>query len=152
MRNRSKRREEAGNAVLTRAKKIQGRKRHIAVDTLGLLLAVVVHSAGIQDRVGARALLVRLHSRFHTITTIFVDGGYTGKLIDWCRAMFACLIQVVKRTERHTCKVLPKRWIVERSFAWLNHSRRLSKDYETLPACSEVWIQIAFVRLLLQRT
>jgi len=60
-------------------------------------------------------------------------------------------MHVVKRTERHGFKVLPKRWIVERSFAWLNHSRRLSKDYETLPASSEVWIQIAFVRLLLLR-
>ena len=114
--------------------------------------AGVVHSAGIQDRVGAKALLVRLHCRFHAIITLFADGGYTGQLIDWCTTMFACLIQVVKRTEQHTFKVLPKRWIVERSFAWLNHSRRLSKDYETLPVSSEVWIQIAFVRLLLQRT
>jgi len=74
-----------------RVKKIKGRKRHIAVDTLGLLLAVVVHSAAIQDRVGAKVLLVRLYCRFHSISTIFVDGGYTGKLIEWCATLFACL-------------------------------------------------------------
>ena len=132
-------------------KKIKGRKRHIAVDSLGLLLAVVVHSAGIQDRIGARAILIRLFVAFARIQTVFVDGGYTGKLLDWGKAMFGWLIQVVKRTEARTFKVLPKRWIVERSFAWLNHSRRLAKDHEILPHTAETMIQIAFIHLLLRR-
>ena len=90
----------------------------------------MVHSAGIQDRVGARAVLVRLFRRFDTLTTVFADGGYTGKLIDWAKAMFDYRVEVVKRNELHTFQVLPKRWIVERTFAWLGCSRRLSKDYE----------------------
>ncbi len=108
-------------------KKIKGRKRHIAVDTQGNLLAVIVHSAGIQDRVAARAVLMRLFCLFATIQTVFVDGGYTGTLIDWAKQMFGYTVEVVKRTDQHLFKVLPKRWIVERTFAWLNWSRRLSK-------------------------
>jgi len=99
-------------------KKVKGRKQHIAVDTQGWLLAVVVHSAGIQDRVGARALLIRLFCIMHTLKTIYVDGGYTGKLLDWAKQMFGWRVEVVKRNEQHQFKVLPKRWIVERSFAW----------------------------------
>jgi transposase len=98
-------------------KKIKGRKRHIAVDTQGNLLTVVAHSAGIQDRVGARAVLTRLFCRIDTITKVFVDGGYTGKLIDWAKNMFGYDMEVVKRSEQHKFKVLPKRWIVERTFA-----------------------------------
>lgn len=101
-------------------KKIKGRKRHIAVDTEGNLLTVVVHSAGIQDRVGARAVLKRLFCRIDTITKVFVDGGYTGKLIKWAKDMFGYDMEVVKRSEQHKFKVLPRRWIVERTFAWLN--------------------------------
>ena len=80
-------------------KKIKGRKRHIAVDTLGNPLAVIVHSAGIQDRVSARALLMRLFCRFDIITKIHVGGGYTGSLIDWAKRMFGPTVEVVKRTE-----------------------------------------------------
>jgi putative transposase len=111
----------------------------------------VVHCAGIQDRIGARAVLIRLFRHFEGLQTVFLDGGYSGKLLAWGQAMFGWLLVVVKRTEAHTFKVLPKRWIVERSFAWINHSRRLSKDYELLPAISETMIQIAFVHLLLRR-
>jgi len=115
------------------------------------LLTVVVHSAGIQDRVGARAVLIRLFRHFHDLQTVFLDGGYTGKLLDWGRAMFGCLLVVVKRAKAHVFEVLPKRWIVERSFSWLNHSRRLNKDYELLPTTSETMIQIAFTHLSLRR-
>ena len=111
-------------------KKIKGRKRHIALDTLRNLLTVVVHSAGIQDRAGARAVLTRLYTRLRTIKTVFVDGGYSGKLTDRTKDMFAWDMQVVKRTEQHKFVVLPKRWIGERTFAWLASSRRLSKDVE----------------------
>jgi putative transposase len=132
-------------------KKIKGRKRHIAVDTMGLLLAVVVHSAGIQDRTGARAVLVRLFAGFGTIQTVFADGGYSGKLIDWTRAMFGWLLMVVKRTEAHRFVVVPKRWIVERTFSWMNHSRRLSKDYEVTVKSAEAFVCISCIRLMLRR-
>src|SRR5665647_2523934 len=132
-------------------KKIKGRKRHIAVDTQGNLLAVIVHSAGIQDRVAARAVMMRLFCLFGTIQTVFVDGGYTGTLIDWAKQMFRYTVEVVKRTDQHLFKVLPKRWIVERTFAWLNWSRRLSKDYELRPSSAETMIYIAFAHLLLRR-
>jgi putative transposase len=133
-------------------KKIKGRKRHIAVDTQGNLLIATVHSAGIQDRVGARAVLMRLFCRFDAITKVFADGGYTGKLIEWAKEMFGYDVEVVKRNELHTFKVLPKRWIVERSFAWMGWSRRLSKDYEIKPSSSEAMIWISFSHTLLKRT
>ena len=97
-------------------KKIKGRKRHIAVDTQGNLLAVIVHSARIQDRVAARALMIRVFLLFTTLLTVFVDGGYTGTLLGWAKEMFGWTVEVVKRTEQHVFKVLPKRWIVERTF------------------------------------
>ena len=133
-------------------KKIKGRKRHIAVDTQGNLLAVIVHSAGIQDRVAARAVLMRLFCRFDSITTVFADGGYTGRLIDWAKDMFDYSVKIVKRNEQHLFRVLPKRWIVERTFAWLNWSRRLSKDYELCHTSAETMIHIAFAHLLLRRS
>lgn len=104
---------------------------------MGFILAVVVHSAGIQDRVGAKAVLIRLFAVLDTIQTVFVDGGYSGKLIDWSRDMFGWLMTVVKRTEEHRFVVLPKRWIVERTLAWLTNSRRLVRDYEVSPKQAE---------------
>ena len=115
------------------------------------MLATVVHSAGIQDRVGARAVLMRLFCRFDSIVKVFVDGGYTGTLIEWARQMFGYDVEVVKRNELHTFKVLPKRWIVERTLAWLNWSRRLSKDYELLHTSAETMILIALAHLMLKR-
>lgn len=112
---------------------------------------MIVHSAGIQDRVGARAVLLRLFATFDTLTTVFVDGGYSGKLIEWAKAMFGWAVQVVKRTEAHCFAVLPKRWIVERTFAWLNHFRRLAKDHEILPQSSETFITISMIHLALRR-
>src|ERR1039458_214977 len=129
-------------------KKIKGRKRHIAVDTQGNLLAAIVHSAGIQDRVAARAVLMRL---FDTITTVFADGGYTGTLIEWAKEMFGYTVKIVKRSDQKSFQVLPKRWIVERTFAWLNCSRRLSKDYELRHTSAETMIHIAFAHQLLRR-
>jgi len=111
----------------------------------------VVHSAGIQDRVGARAVSMRLFCRFETIFKVFVDDGYTGTLIDWAKQMFGYEVEVVKRNELHTFKILPKRWIVERSLAWLSWSRRLSKDYELLHTTAETIVWIASAHLLLRR-
>ena len=113
-------------------KKIKGRKRHIAVDTQGNLLAVIVHSAGIQDRVAARAVLMRLFCRFDTIAPVFVDGGYTGKLIGWAKDMFQYDVEVVKRDELHTFKVLPKRWIVERNACQLVNAFPKTSNSNTL--------------------
>ena len=115
-------------------------------------MAVIVHSAGIQDRVAARAVLMRLFCRFDSITTVFADGGYTGKLIEWAKDMFDYTVEIVKRNEQHLFRVLPKRWIVERTFAWLNSSRRLSKDYELRHTSAETMIHIAFAHLLLRRS
>jgi putative transposase len=133
-------------------KRTKGRKRHIAVDTDGNLLACVVHSAGIQDRVGARAVLMRLFCRVDTIETVYADGGYTGKLVGWAKEMFGFLLQIVKRSDQKGFVVLPKRWVVERSFAWMNWPRRLSKDFEINPKSSETMIHIANVHRLLRRT
>lgn len=113
---------------------------------------MVVHSAGIQDRAGARAVLMRLFCRIDTIVKVFVDAGYTGKLIGWAKAMFDYDVEVVKRSEQHKFVVLPKRWIVERTFAWLNWSRRLSKDYEVRHTSAEAMIYIAFVHQLLRKS
>jgi putative transposase len=115
------------------------------------VLSVVVHSAGVQDRVGARTVLMRLFCRFDTIVKVFVDGGYTGALIAWAREMFGYDVEVVKRNEQHLFRVLPKRWVVERTLAWLNWSRRLSKDYELLHTSAETMIYVAFAHLLLRR-
>src|ERR1039458_8209240 len=90
----------------------------------------IIDSAGIQDRVAARAVLMRLFCHFDSITTVFADGGYTGKLIDWAKDMFDYSVKIVKRNEQHLFRVLPKRWIVERSFAWRSWPRPLPKAYE----------------------
>lgn len=113
---------------------------------------MIVHSAGIQDRVAARALLMRLFCKFDTITTIFADGGYTGTLIDWAKAMFQYTVKIVKRSDQKGFTILPKRWIVERTFAWLNWSRRLSKDYELRHTSAETMIHVAFAHQMLRRS
>jgi transposase len=132
-------------------KKTKGRKQHIAVDTLGFILAVVVHSAGIQDRTGARAVLIRLFRLIPNIQKVFADGGYAGKLISWAQGMFGWVVEVVKRNETGKFVVLPKRWIVERTFAWLAQCRRLNRDYEINPRQSEAMIKLAMIRLLVKR-
>jgi transposase len=132
-------------------KRIKGRKRHIAVDTQGNVLTAVVHSAGVQDRVGTRTVLMRLFRRFDAIIKVFVDGGYTGQLIEWANQMFGYEVEVVKRNEQHMFRVQPKRWIVERTLVWLNWPRRLSKDHELVHATAETMILIAFAHLLRRR-
>ena len=112
---------------------------------------MVAHSAGIQDRVGARAVLTRLFCRIDTITKVFVDGGYTGKLIDWAKNMFGYDMEVVKRSEQHKFKVLPKRWIVERTFAWISRNRRLARDFERYARSVAAFIRLAMIRIMLRR-
>jgi putative transposase len=133
-------------------KKVTGRKRHLVVDTLGLLLAVVVHAANIQDRDGAKLVLAKLIGRFPRLAVIWADGGYAGTLLIWALATAGLVIEIVAKPAGMTAfAVLPKRWIVERTFAWLGRCRRLSKDYEALPATSEAWIHLAMIHLMLKR-
>lgn len=137
-------------------KKILGRKRHLLVDTLGLILHVVVHSAAIQDRDGAKLVLPVLLERFGWLRAIFVDGGYSGTLVAWVKELLprrGLNLAIVKRSDvnKHRFAVLPKRWIVERTFGWLSKFRRLAKDYEFRTENSETMILIAATRLMLAR-
>ncbi|MFD6293809.1 IS5 family transposase [Streptomyces sp. NPDC060235] len=112
-------------------KNVNGRKRHIVVDTLGLLLTVLVTAASVTDREAGRTLLTRLNQRHWRITQVWADGGYTGRLVDFARDILNIALTVVKRTSNTVgFTVLPRRWLVERNFAWLMHSRRLARDYE----------------------
>ena len=132
-------------------KQIKGRKRHIAVDVLGLLLAVIVHSAGIQDRAGAKLLLARLTLFFTGIKIIWADGGYSGKAFQcWVKEAFNITWQVIKRP-RKVFRIVKFRWVVERTFGWMNSQRRLSKDYEYLPRHSEGWIKLAAINTMTRR-
>lgn len=113
-------------------KKINGRKRHIAVDTLGLLLVVMVTAASAKDNDAGRDLLERLRTEHRRITLVWADGGYTGWLVTFAATVLALTLTVVKRSDDATgFVVLPRRWVVERSFSWLIRSRRLARDYET---------------------
>ena len=133
-------------------KKINGRKRHIAVDTGGLLLAVVVTIAGIQDRDAAHRLLTQLRGRFSAISLVWADGGYAGRLVIWARKVLALTVEVVKRTDDVTgFAVLPRRWVVERTFAWISKFRRCVRDYETLPAHHEAMVHISMIMTMSRR-
>ena len=112
---------------------------------------MVVHPANIQDRDGGQLVLKRLGSRFRRLKRIWVDGGYAGTFVDWARHTFGRIVEVVKRNDLHRFVVLPKRWVVERTFGWLGKYRRLSKDYETLPSSSENMIYLAMINLMLHR-
>lgn len=134
-------------------KKVTGRKRHVLVDTLGLNLMVLVLPANIQDRDAARQLLARFYGpqRRRHVKYIWADGGYTGTLVDWAKEMWRCTIAIVKRTEWHAFKVLPRRWVVERTFGWLGRYRRLNRDYERQTLTGETMIHVAMIRLMLAR-
>ena len=131
-------------------KKIKGRKRHLLTDTEGLLLDVRVHSAGIQDRDGAKMLLKHAHRTLDTLKKIFADGGYAGKLIPWVQARFGITLEIVKRNELHTFVVLPIRWIIERTNAWVSKARRLSRDYEKKTLNQESMIYVRMIQLMLK--
>jgi len=135
-------------------KKVTGRKRHILVDVMGLVLTVLVHKASIQERAGAQSLLQRAKKKgFERLCLIWADGGYSGQpMIDWVWKITGWVFEVIKRSDdADGFVVLPRRWVVERTFAWLGRYRRLSKDYEQLPETSEAMIYAAMVNIMLRR-
>ena len=134
-------------------KKINGRKRHILVDRIGLLLLVMVLPANIQDRDGAKELLSAFFGQKtrRRVKHIWADGGYAGALLEWSQKMWRCTIEIVKRSDLHTFKVLPRRWVVERTFGWFGRYRRLGRDYERQARTGETMVYLAMIRLMLAR-
>ena len=144
---------------------MSGRKRHILVDTTGLLLAVHVHPANVADRDGAQTLLTPLGTRFPRLAKLWADAAYQGRCAAWIAETLHWTVELVRKPRRWVWwpadsepppmptgfQVLPRRWVVERTFAWLGRSRRLSKDYEVLPATEEAWIYLAMTRLMVAR-
>ena len=132
-------------------KKIKGIKRHIIVDTLALILAVVIQSASVQDRHGAISVIDKLMENWRKVIKIFADGGYAGKLIGKVKDIFKIEVEIIKRGELHTFKILPKRWIVERTFSWIDTNRRNSKNYERLNNTSVAMVHISAIRIMMNR-
>ncbi|MDJ0467143.1 IS5 family transposase [Streptomyces sp. H27-C3] len=133
-------------------KKINGRRRHVITDCLGLLLMVLVTAGDVTDREAAHVMLPGLRARFRKITLVWADGGYTGHLADWAREKLQVTLQIVKRSDDMTgFVVLPRRWVVERTLGWLMRSRRLARDFETLPSSSEAFIYFSLAMLMSRR-
>jgi putative transposase len=145
--------ESGGPRGFDAAKKVKGRKRHIVTDSEGWLLALLVHTADVQDNHGAVPLLRSLGRRFPKLRHIFADRVYRGpKLLDALADLGTWTIEIVTRTQTvGTFKPEPRRWVVERTFAWLGRNRRLAKDFETTIASAHAWVMIASVRLLTRR-
>ena len=135
-------------------KKINGTKRHIAVDALGLLLTVLVTAASVQDRDAARPLLWNLRKAFPGVKLAWADGGYAGKLVTWARTRLKpkLTLEIVKRPDDlHTFKVLPRRWVVERTLSWITRHRRTVRDYERLAARHETYVYWAMIIVMTRR-
>ena len=135
-------------------KKVKGKKRHILVDTLGLLLHVIVHPADIQDRDGGVLLLSTLFGLFPFLKKLFADGGYQGPRFEQAVAKILPELQVeiVKRSDQAKgFKILPKRWVVQRTFAWLGRCRRLAKDFENLTRIALTFVKLASIRFMMRR-
>jgi len=137
-------------------KKITGRKRHLITDTLGLVLVTAVTAASVQDRPGGKAVLAQLAARFPSVGLAWADGGYANEIDDglvrWAAHDLGLLLEIVRRNgDVKGFQVLPRRWVIERTFGWLVRNRRLARDYERLTACSEAMIKIAMIRLMAAR-
>jgi transposase len=133
-------------------KKTNGRKRHIVVDTIGLLVIVMVTAASVQDRDGAQSALAALRKAFPTISLVWADGGYAGKLVAWAKQTARIVLEIVRKPEgQHTFEVLPRRWVVERTLSWITKCRRLDHDYERLTETSVAMVKWAMVGLMTRR-
>jgi transposase len=133
-------------------KKINGTRRHIAVDALGLLLTLLVTAASVQDREAARPLLWNLRRAFPSIKLTWADGGYAGKLVTWAKTRIKLTLQIVKRPDDlHTFKVLPRRWVVERTLSWITRHRRTVRDYERLAAHHETYVYWSMIIVMTRR-
>ena len=133
-------------------KRINGRKRHIVVDTIGLMLVVMVSAASVQDRNGGESILGRLHRALGSVRHVFADGGYQGALIELAKRSWEIVVEVVKKpADQLGFAVLPRRWVVERTFSWLMRWRRLVRDYERLPETHEAMLHVAMIGLMLNR-
>ena len=145
--------ESGGPRGFDAGKKIKGRKRHIVTDTQGNLVGLVVHEASIQDRDGAPYVLASIRSLYPWLRHIFADGGYAGeKLRKALRRIGAWTIEIIKRSDTaHGFEVLPRRWVVERTFAWLGRCRRLAKDFEATIASAVAWLFVAHIRTITRR-
>ncbi len=145
--------DTAGKKGYDAGKKVSGIKRHIAVDTQGLPHAVAVTTAEVTDRNGALEAFERCKDNLKTVENVLVDGGYSGKpFAEAVEKKLGATVEVAKRNELHTFKVMPKRWVVERSFAWLEKSRRLWKNCERKLNTSLQMVHLAFLALLLRRS
>jgi putative transposase len=144
--------ETSGERGYDAGKKINGIKRHILVDAMGLLLMVMVLPANIQDRDGARLLLKKALAVYGRLRRIWADGGYAGALIAWTQSAFGCVLEIVKRSDTAAkFIVLPRRWVVERTFGWLGRYRRLNRSYERRTEIAEAMVYLAMCRLMLSR-
>ena len=144
--------ESSGTRGYDAGKKVNGIKRHVLVDTMGLLLMVMVMPANIQDRDGARLLLKKALAVHGRIRRIWADGGYAGALLAWTQRAFACLLDIVKRSDTAAkFIVLPRRWVVERTLGWLGRYRRLNRNHERKTEIAEAMVYLAMSRLMLSR-
>jgi len=144
--------KEAQEVGFDGGKKIKGHKRHSLTDTVGNMLNVVVTAANVSDIAGGKLLIKKIMEDFPAIEKIWADGTYRGGFIDWVHEKIEAVLEIVKRDDGEKgFKVLPKRWVVERTFAWLSNYRRLSKDYERLPRNSEGMIYLASIKTMLGR-
>ena len=159
--------ERGGPHGFDAGKKIKGRKRHLVTDTCGLILAVWVSSAGVQDRDGAQPIFERAMEKYPSVSKVWADGGYAGECASELRKCFDLDVEVVRRTQRGVLarntgqldlpeiptgfEVLPRRWVVERTNAWSDRPRRMAKEYDGLPVISEAWIWLTHARLLARR-
>jgi putative transposase len=134
-------------------KKVKGRQRHVLVDPIGLLLIVVVTAASLSDQAGARKIFKQMRGTCKKLRKVWVDGTYRGaEWTAWVKAQYKIVLECVAHAEgQKGFAVLPHRWVVERTLAWLNQCRRLSKDYEELPTTSETFVYVAMTRLMLKR-
>lgn len=136
---------------MTAGKKISGRKRHLVVDTLGLVLVVLVTAASMSDTEAALDVGARLRGRIPRLQRIWADQGYKQTMISWFQQVLQVVVETVIRRDVPSFEVQPKRWIVERTFGWLNRSRQLSKEYDVYTETTEQWIYLAAIQVMLRR-